>query len=100
MGIERVLCNGKYMVDKHTHYELTVSIGPSSATIIIGGHIEDAFKKKYGKEIKASTFYAELPFIRNDRRVKECQDPYKLPGHLMASVYSIDEISLDDTIKA
>ena len=47
MSIEQVLCNGKNMVDKHTHYELTVFIGPSSATVTIGGHIEVDFKEKY-----------------------------------------------------
>lgn len=96
MGIERVVGSGKNIKDKHTHYELTVFVGPSSATVTIGGHIADAFREKYGIKITdAERFYLKLPFIRNDQRVQECQDPFKLPGHLMASVYSIDEISVE-----
>jgi len=84
---------GRNIQDKHTHYEAHSYIGPAQATIIIRGDIATDFQNKYQQPItQADAFQVTLELGRNDHRVKECQDPFKIGSHLIGSIDSIDSI--------
>lgn len=94
MPIEQVVCNGKRIVDKHTHYELYVHLGSTPATIMIRGDVAADFRQAYKKPIFESTFIADLDFRRNDSRVKECQDLFQPPSRPYAYLAIEDIVSV------
>jgi len=96
MTIETITITGKQIRDEHTHYEFITHVGPYSATVIIRGDLASDFSKKYGKNILESEFQAEVDFIRNDQKIKECQDPFKLGSHHYGRIGSIDDITLNN----
>jgi len=93
MAVEKVTIDGNGIRDKHTHYEGYPFVGNSMATVIIRGDIAEDFRKKYGCAIwQCHSFEAEVSFHRNEERLKECQDPFLSPKHIMGSIDSLDDI--------
>ncbi|MBI4152185.1 hypothetical protein HY495_00610 [Candidatus Woesearchaeota archaeon] len=84
---------GKNIVEKHTHYEAYLSIGPERATLIMRGDVADAFEERYGLAItQAERLTVTANFLRNEQRVEECQDPFKAGDYLFGTIASIDDI--------
>lgn len=91
--LEVEIC-GRFIVDKHTHYQVGCSVGHREATIIISGDVAHEFVSKYNCPItSAEKFKVQIDFCRNDERVQECQDVYKPGSHLMGAVRSIEDIT-------
>lgn len=90
-GEHEVSFNGRFMADKHTHYEATAHVkGIVVCTITIPGHIETDFKGKYGKSIRGYILHVKIPFIENQHHV--APDAYKNAAHLRGTLQSLDEI--------
>ena len=84
---------GKNIVEKHTHYEAYPFIGPLRSTLIIRGDVVDDFREKYGLAItEAERLTVTADFLRNDQKVKECQNPFKAGDYLFGTIASIDDI--------
>ncbi|MBS3169724.1 hypothetical protein J4210_04525 [Candidatus Woesearchaeota archaeon] len=85
--------SGKNIVEKHTHYEAYPFIGPLRSTLIIRGEIADAFEQRYGLAIiTAERLTITADFLRNDQKIKECQDPFKAGDYLFGTIASIDDV--------
>ena len=85
--------SGKNIAEKHTHYEAYPFIGPLRSTLIIRGEIADAFEQRYGLAIiTAERLTITADFLRNDQKIKECQDPFKAGDYLFGTIASIDDV--------
>ncbi len=85
---------GAAIVDKHTHYEANSFVGSSRATVIIRGDLALKFQGKYGLSIKeAEKFQVRVDLIRNDQRVRECQDVFKPASYLLGAIASLEDIT-------
>lgn len=87
-----VIFSGRNIVDRHTHDEVSLHIGPYAATLTIPGYMYDDFRKEYGKPLKGYTITAKIEFIQNKERVPECQDLFKSPTHRMGTLRFLEEI--------
>ena len=84
--------SGQYIVDKHTHDEVTVPFHPYQLTVTIVGTLYEEFRRRYGTGIKDCTLRVELECLRNEELLEECRDPFKNRWHLSATLNSLDQI--------
>ena|GEM_PF-2560094 len=89
---EPVKILGRNVVDKHTHYEASTHVRTRSATVVIPGYVAQEFAARYKEQITERDCEIRVEFIRNDQRLRECQNPFQAPGHLYATLRSLDEI--------
>ena len=92
METHRVLITGPNIVDKHTHDEYYPYVGSQRTTVIIPGYISADFKRRYGFPLQRSTVIVDIEFIPNKERVKECQNSFNAPGHLIGTLRDLEGI--------
>lgn len=94
-----VECSGKSVVDKHTHFELYVTSGIGSVTVIINGSIADDFHKSFKQGIlNCERFFIKVKrqdILRNDELVKGCQNVFRSSSALSTRIYDVEQFIVD-----
>jgi hypothetical protein len=89
--MEDVRFYGHNIVDKHTHYEVVIHLGPIPAKIIIQGTVAAQYLERFKKPLtNHGEFSARLNFGTNGQSV--AKDVFAPAAQLRATVSTLDEL--------
>ena len=93
MVMHTLVIAGNQIFAKQTHYQVMPFLHGRQVTISIRYDTAGEFKQKYHIGITtAHELLISVDLGENQARVKECQDAFKPPNHLMGTVRCLDDI--------